>query len=159
MILGYMCTGMRTKVRRSVRSMRLTALSLSFDASMTGVRHAAPKCKCCKNLRAGCKPLCVCWRKINGRNGSWVKQRYPPNHSNEIAGDGWLQDANCSSGAACADVRRPEQRNVAWCRRRCESWQAIRGQTFQYQCLLSEIALSVCSREVVCVWHIRSARP
>jgi hypothetical protein len=37
-----------------------------------------------------------------------MKQCKSPNHGNKIAGDGWLQDANCSSGAACAEVRRPE---------------------------------------------------
>jgi hypothetical protein len=30
------------------------------------------------------------------------------NHGYQIAGDGWLQNANCSSGTADADVRRLE---------------------------------------------------
>lgn len=105
---------MRTKVRRSVRSMRLTALSLWFHASLTGVRHAVPKCKCSKMymyMRDASLSAYARGRPMAERE--WVKQRNSPNQSNKIAGDGWLQDANCSSGVACADFHRPERRNAA----------------------------------------------
>lgn len=62
---------------------------------------------CGRYVHARCKALCASRRETQDGDGSLVKQRGYPNRGDQIEGEGWLQDANCSSEAVCADVRRP----------------------------------------------------
>lgn len=63
---------------------------------------------CDRYVYARCKALCASRSETQDGDGSLVKQREYSSRSDQIEGEGWLQDANCSSEAVCADVRRRE---------------------------------------------------